>query len=82
MAQGVLARTPEATLALSVTGHLGPNAPKGFDGLVFIGAAVREDDLVHVLDAEQVMLDAVERIDRQREAAARVLERLTHVALL
>ncbi|MEX2175773.1 MAG: nicotinamide-nucleotide amidohydrolase family protein [Pirellulaceae bacterium] len=37
MALGVLARTPEATIALSVTGHLGPNAPAALDGLVFVG---------------------------------------------
>lgn len=41
MAEGVLDRTPEAMLAVSITGHLGPNAPAAQDGLVFVGIAVR-----------------------------------------
>ena len=39
MATGVLERTPEAEIAVSITGHLGPNAPASEDGLVFIGIA-------------------------------------------
>lgn len=41
MALAVLARTPEATLAAAVTGHLGPDAPKRLDGVVFIAVAQR-----------------------------------------
>ncbi len=41
MALGVLERTPEANLAASITGHLGPNAPADQDGLVYIGIARR-----------------------------------------
>lgn len=41
MAERVLERTPEATIAVSVTGHLGPNAPKELDGRVFVGVAKR-----------------------------------------
>ncbi len=41
MASHVLERTPEADIAASVTGHLGPNAPPDQDGLVFIGIATR-----------------------------------------
>ena len=41
MAEGVLAHTPEAVLAASITGHLGPDAPPEEDGLVFIGLARR-----------------------------------------
>lgn len=43
MAEGVLGTTPEATLAVSVTGHLGPLAPEGLDGVAFIGWAWRAD---------------------------------------
>jgi nicotinamide-nucleotide amidase len=35
MAVRVLERTPEADMAVSVTGHLGPDAPQDLDGLVF-----------------------------------------------
>lgn len=76
MAQGVLSLTPEATIALSITGHLGPQAPAGFDGLVFIGVAVRDDGLVRVQEASRVQLTALPRLERQREAATRMLERL------
>ncbi len=41
MAVRVLEKTPEATIAVSVTGHLGPNAPPRLDGRVFIGIARR-----------------------------------------
>jgi nicotinamide-nucleotide amidase len=39
MAAGALSQTPEATIAVSITGHLGPDAPDGFDGVVFIAVA-------------------------------------------
>ena len=80
MAQGVLARTPEAEIAVSVTGHLGPNAPDGFDGLVFIGAARRRNDVVEVLEAERIVLKETARRQRQMEAATRVLRRLSEIA--
>ena len=55
MALGVLAHTPEADLAASITGHLGPNAPDDQDGLVFIGVARRSSEatrevMVHVFE--------------------------------
>ncbi len=43
MASHVLERTPEADIAASVTGHLGPGAPPDLDGLVFIGISTRPD---------------------------------------
>lgn len=42
MASGVLAMTPEADWSAAITGHLGPNAPDGMDGLAFIGIACRD----------------------------------------
>ena len=55
MAHGVLVHTPEADIAASITGHLGPNAPDGQDGLVFIGVACRSSGetcevVVHVFE--------------------------------
>ncbi|MCA9080314.1 MAG: CinA family protein [Planctomycetaceae bacterium] len=41
MARHVLNRTSEADLAVSITGHLGPNAPPALDGVVYIGLAER-----------------------------------------
>ena len=80
MAQGVLVRTPEADLAVSVTGHLGPNAPDGFDGLIFIGAARRGDDGVEVVGVDRIVLETPARRERQVEAAMKVLARLAKLA--
>jgi nicotinamide-nucleotide amidase len=41
MAEGVLSKTPEAEIAVSITGHLGPNAPAHQDGQIFVGIAAR-----------------------------------------
>lgn len=41
MVESALQRTPEADLALSITGHLGPGSPTGLDGVVYIGAQRR-----------------------------------------
>ncbi|MCA9016945.1 MAG: CinA family protein [Planctomycetaceae bacterium] len=41
MALGVLKQTPEASLAASITGHLGPQAPQAQDGLICIAVASR-----------------------------------------
>ena len=43
MAQKVLEKTPEAAVAVSVTGHLGPDAPAKLDGRVYVGLAWRSD---------------------------------------
>jgi PncC family amidohydrolase len=36
MCMGALSCTPHARLAMSVTGHLGPNAPPPLDGVVYV----------------------------------------------
>ena len=41
MARRVLEKTPEADVAVSVTGHLGPNAPPKLDGHVYTAIAWR-----------------------------------------
>jgi nicotinamide-nucleotide amidase len=42
MAERVLDKTSEADLAVSVTGHLGPHAPRKLDGRVYVGIARRD----------------------------------------
>lgn len=69
MARGARARTPEADLALSITGHLGPNAPPEQDGLCYIGWHGNE-----VEGGKAVRLRATDRASRQSEAALAVLE--------
>jgi len=45
MAKGVLQKTPEADIAVSVTGHLGPDAPENLDGIAFVAVLFRESQL-------------------------------------
>ena len=41
MADGALRNTPHATVVLSITGHLGPDAPDNLDGIAWLGFAQR-----------------------------------------
>jgi len=41
MATNALKRTDHATVAFSITGHLGPDAPKALDGIAWLGYATR-----------------------------------------
>jgi PncC family amidohydrolase len=84
MARGVLARTPEADMAVSVTGHLGPDAPAHLDGVIYVGIA-RRDTRGGEVRIERVLRKTLAaefepssempslRLLRQQEAAAFVL---------
>ncbi len=83
MVDGVLRNTPEADIAAAITGHLGPGAPAGFDGIVFIGTGVRHEanpgDFQGVGSQTSVSRHALtseSRTDRQVEAAQLVLDQL------
>lgn len=41
LAKAILKQTPQATLAASITGHLGPNAPTGKDGVLYCSFVCR-----------------------------------------
>ncbi len=41
MVRGLLERTPQAVLAVSTTGHLGPQAPAELDGVLYVGLGMR-----------------------------------------
>jgi nicotinamide-nucleotide amidase len=43
LAEAILTRTPEATVAAAITGHLGPGSPAALDGKVFCAFARRND---------------------------------------
>lgn len=73
MVMSVLEQTPEADVSASITGHLGPDAPAGFDGVVFIGTA-RRGDSDPMITRHQ--LRSTSRNERQIEAASQVLQRL------
>ncbi len=72
MAEGVLSNTPEADLAFSTTGHFGPAAPAGLDGVVFVGVAKRVGNGSIGSISIQLQLSASERTTRQIEATQRV----------
>jgi PncC family amidohydrolase len=77
MALGVLRNTPEADLSVSITGHLGPDAPPRLDGRVFVGLARRESgDAVTALEVLETKLKASTRVSRQKEAIVLVLAQL------
>lgn len=76
MASAVLAQTPHATHSGAVTGHLGPNAPAGLDGVVFVGIANRKNSKIVTGSVQRISLSSLDRISRQQEAAAALLEHL------
>jgi PncC family amidohydrolase len=41
LARSALDRTPEATIAAAITGHLGPGSPPDLDGVIYGGVAAR-----------------------------------------
>lgn len=75
MAGGVLAITPHADCAVSVTGHLGPDAPPDLDAVVFVGTAIRHRDgrRIELGQPKRFLLMASDRPSRQVEAAILVL---------
>jgi PncC family amidohydrolase len=79
MARRVLERTREADIGVSVTGHLGPEAPADLDGVVFVGIA-RKVFSTRAIAIENVIQLQCRRADsrkaRQRWVVQRVLELL------
>jgi PncC family amidohydrolase len=80
MAGGALKKTREADIAVSVTGHLGPNAPKRQDGVVYIGVAIRTSAASQPnIEVSRHRLKTTTRHARQREAAGLVFGTLSRV---
>lgn len=74
MATGVLEKTTEASISASITGHFGPGAPDGFDGVVFIGLALRKASGLPTVEVTRHQLTKKQRQNRQAEAAELVLQ--------
>lgn len=72
MAIGILQRTEQADIAAAITGHLGPNAPEGLDGVVFIAISRYLSEKLSVRTF-RIQLEQADRGDRQREATEQVL---------
>lgn len=73
MAVGVLSRTSEADVAVSITGHLGPGSPPDSDGTVWVGMAYRTQGGISDPSVLRHTLSETTRIPRQHEAAAFLL---------
>ena len=76
MAVGVLNKTPEAGLSAAITGHLGPDVPADFDGVVFIGIARRAGKGIKSVGVWRHQLQQQTRLQRQKEAAGLVFDQL------
>jgi nicotinamide-nucleotide amidase len=76
MAIRVLEKTPEADIAASVTGHLGPNAPTALDGVAYIAVAQRGPKSgQHQIAVKRLRCrKADSRVDRQRWVIGQVLD--------
>jgi nicotinamide-nucleotide amidase len=74
MAIGALQRTPEASWAVSVVGHFGPDAPPKKDGIIyFCIARMTDKGHVKIKKCESHKLANSKREGRQSEAAEVVL---------
>lgn len=73
MVSGVLRITPEADIAGAITGHFGPDAPPGFDGIVFVASALRSDSHPRV---SRIQLTQRTRTSRQLEATNLLIQQL------
>lgn len=84
LALAVLDRTPEADLSAAITGHLGPNAPPGLDGVIYFAIAVREP-ASRIVREERLELPAssihpaATRAERQNVATELVLLAIAQV---
>ncbi len=68
MALAALSRTPEADVSAAITGHFGPGAPRGKDGLLYLAVAIRGSKPA-VIVVEKRLPKASSRIRRQRQAS-------------
>ena len=76
MATGVLQKTPGAQIAAAITGHLGPNAPAGMDGLVWMAIVTRgstDKATRSVVLSERIQGEMTLRESRQQEATEALL---------
>lgn len=83
LARSALARTPEATVAAAITGHLGPGAPSALDGVVYCAIAFRDESIGTF--CERSLLTSLPPVDgydterrrtRQAEAAHHMISTL------
>ena len=72
----VMQRTPEATLSLAITGHLGPGVDETVNGKVYVAIFQRSRDSVALIGGGQFQLKSANRLGRQTEASFLALQSL------
>lgn len=82
MAEGALRKTPEASWALSVVGHFGPNAPAEKDGAIYICIIRRTaKGKFKVKEQMRYQLSIQERATRQKMATEVCLTALARILM-
>jgi len=88
LANSVLEKTPDATIAAAITGHLGPGSPSGQDGTIFVSIARRSFVSIESVTTMLLRLDSpcpqdendyIARLARQQEAGNALLTILRDV---
>jgi PncC family amidohydrolase len=74
LAKEALTLTPEASWSGAIVGHLGPNAPKDKDGVIWISIYGRNDQRELRYRHERKKLNSLNRSERIREASFILLE--------
>lgn len=82
MAVGALKNTPEASWALAVVGHFGPNAPKDKDGMIYLCIVRRTSKgTLKVKELIQHHLIVEDRVSRQKTATEVCLTSLARILM-
>ncbi len=77
MAREALRRTESAHVAAAITGHLGPDAAAGLDGVCYMAVAGRQAEQIYLIAQQRKVLAQSSRTERQQEAACQLLEFVT-----
>lgn len=86
MAIGILDKTPWATVAAGITGHLGPDAPKDLDGVAWATVARKRENGRLKQTTQKLILDQSScpeldppqlRLQRQAEACRQLIAMIT-----
>jgi nicotinamide-nucleotide amidase len=84
MAENALHQTPQASISVSITGHLGPQSPESLDGIAWMGLATRESLstairlILEPSNATDATIDSQSIVRRQRQQNA-VIQVLQHL---
>ncbi len=76
MAIQALVKTPEATIACAITGHLGPGINVNRDGVIFVSIIEKSGAKLKKVESDQIRLSSTTRTQRQLEAAEFLLHKL------